>query len=66
MEDNKLNMNLTKLQWMLIGTSQKLSKCRKLGDIVLDTVRSAKLLGVQIVECLNWSAHIASLCEKLS
>ena len=70
MENNKLTMNLKKTQCMLIGTTQRLSKCRKLcikvGDIVLETVRSAKLLGVQIDECLTWSAHIDSLCKKLS
>ena len=53
MENNKLTMNLKKTQCMLIGTAQKLSKCRKLcikvGDIVLETVRFAKLLGVRSI-----------------
>jgi hypothetical protein len=35
-------------------------------DIVLETVRSAKLLGVQIDDYLTWSAHIDSLWKKLS
>ena len=69
MENNKLTMDLTKTQCMLIGTTQKLSKCSKMCikvvNIVLDTVRFAKLLGVRVDECLTWSAHIDSLCTKL-
>ena len=47
MEQNKLTMNLKKTQCMLIGTCQRLSKCKpfkiQIGDIVLETVKSAKL-----------------------
>ena len=70
MERNKLTMNLKKTQCMLIGTAQKLSKvrkiCIKVGDIVLETVTSSKLLGVHIDECLTWSVHIDVLSKKLS
>ena len=69
MSRNKLTMNLKKTQWMLIGTSQKLSKCRKLcvkvGDVLIENVKCAKLLGVNIDECLSWSVHIWCLCKKL-
>ena len=69
MERNKLTMNLKKTQCMLIGTAQKLSKvrkiCIKVGDIVLETVTSSKLLVVHIDECLTWSVHIDVLCKKL-
>lgn len=58
MNSNKLTMNLEKTQCMLIGTKQKLSKCRKLyikvGDVVLNTVKKAKLLGVTIDESVTW------------
>ena len=39
--------------------------CIKVGDIVLETVTSSKLLGVPI-ECLTWSVHIDVLSKKLS
>ena len=70
MERNKLTMNLKKTQCMLIGTAQKLSQfrkiCIKVGDIVLETVTSSKLLGVHKDECLSWSVHIDVLSKKLS
>ena len=51
MSRNKLTMNLKKTQCMLIGTSQKLSKCRKLcvkvGDVLIENVQRAKLTGCQ-------------------
>ena len=69
MSRNKLTMNLKKTQCMLIGTSQNLSKCRKLcvkvGDVLIENVKCAKLLGVNIDECLSWSVHIDVLCKKL-
>lgn len=70
MNRNKLTMNLEKTQCMLIGTKQKLSKCKKLyikvGDVVLNTVEKAKLLGVTIDEYLTWSDHIDFLSKKLA
>ena len=61
--------NLKKTQCMLIGTSQKLSKCRKLcvnvGDVLIENVKCAKLLGINIDECLWWSVHIDVLCKNL-
>ena len=36
------------------------------GYIVLDTVKTAIILGVEIVECLTWSVLIDFLCKKLS
>ena len=67
MSRNKLTMNLKKTQCLLIGTSQKLSKCRKLcvKDVLIENVKCAKLLGVNIDECLSWSVHIDVLCKKL-
>ena len=69
MERIKLMINLKKRQCMLIGIAQKLSKyrkmCIKVGYIVLDTVKKAKLLGVEIDECLTWSLHTDFLCKKL-
>ena len=65
----KLTMNLKKTQCMLIGTSQKLSKCRNLcvevGDVLIENLKCAKLLVVNIDECLSWSVYSDVLCKKL-
>lgn len=70
MNINKLTMNLEKKQCMLIGTKQKLSKCKKLyikiGGVVLNTVENAKLHGETIDESLTWSDHIDFLSKKLA
>jgi hypothetical protein len=70
MQKNKLTINLKKTLCMLIGTPQRLSKCRKLflnvGDIFIENVKCAKLLGVYIDECLTWSNETEVLCRKLS
>ena len=70
MEQNKLTMNLKKTQCMLIGTCQKLSKCKpfniQIGDVLLETVKSAKLLGVHIDNCLTWYTHLDLLANKIS
>lgn len=70
MNSNKLIMNLEKTQCMLIGTKHKLSKGKilyiKVGDVVLNTVEKAKLLGVTIDESLTWLEHIDFLSKKLA
>lgn len=70
MKCNKLTMNLKKTQCMLIGTSQRLANCRKMciniDNIVLETVDSSKLLGVNIDCYLSWSDHIDILSKKIS
>jgi hypothetical protein len=57
MDKNKLTINLKKTQCMLIGTEQRLRKSRKLslqvGDVFIETVSCAKLLGVYIDRCLT-------------
>ena len=67
---NNLTMNLKKTQCMLIGTKQRLVKCRKIciekNNVVLETVDVAKLLGVNIDCSLSWSYHIDVLTKKIS
>ena len=70
MQKNKLTINLKKTQCMLIGTPQRLSKCRKrflnVGDIFIENVKCAKLLGVYIDECLTLSNNTEVICRNLS
>jgi hypothetical protein len=55
---------------MLIGTTQRLVKCRKIcieiNYIVLESVDVAKPLGVNIDCPLSWSYHIDVLTKKIS
>jgi hypothetical protein len=55
---------------MLIGTKQRLVKCRKIcteiNNVVLETVDVSKLLGVNIDCSLSWSYHIDVLTKKIS
>ena len=37
----------------------------KVGDVLIENVKCAKLLGVNIDEYLSWSVHIDVLCKKL-
>ena len=70
MNENKLTMNLKKTQCMLVGTKQRLSKCRKNNirneNVILETVEVSKLLGVNINCCLTWSNHLEILANKIS
>ena len=55
---------------MLVGTKQRLSKCRKINirieNVILETVEVSKLLGVNIDCCLAWSNHLEILANKIS
>ena len=55
---------------MLIGTKQRLVKCRKIcieiNNVVLETVDVAKLLGVNIDCSSSWSYHIDILAKRIS
>jgi hypothetical protein len=55
---------------MLIGTKQRLVKCRKIcieiNNVVLETIDVAKLLGVNIDCTLSWSYHIDVLTKNIS
>jgi hypothetical protein len=55
---------------MLVGSAQKLSKCRKLNLVVnnhtIECVEESKLLGVTIDETLAWKSHTESLLNKVS
>jgi hypothetical protein len=55
---------------MLIGTKQRLVKCRKIcieiNNVVLETTDVAKLLGGNIDCTLSWSYHIDVLTKNIS
>ena len=70
MKNNKLSLNLEKTECMLIGSSQKLSRCNPLNvivnDVKISNVQSSKLLGVMVDQNLSWKEHIDFVGGKIS
>ena len=68
---NKLTLNLTKTEFMLIASRQKLSNlsdCPSLtiNNMTVEQVASTKSLGVCIDQTLNWESHIENICKKIA
>ena len=68
---NKLALNTTKTEFMLIGSRQILRTLPRapnlcLDGVPIDQVSSAKSLGVYIDENLSWNTHIDQLSKKIS
>ena len=68
---NKLTLNLTKTEVLLITSRQKLSTFSEtpsfsINDYKIKEVSSAKSLGVLIDQNLNWKCHTQSICKKIA
>ena len=68
---NKLTLNTTKTEFMLIGSRQRLSTLTnfprpEINGAPIDQVANAKSLGVIIDDNLNWSSHINKLTKKIA
>jgi len=68
---NKLSLNSTKTEYMLIGSDDNLRKIHPeqhlfLNDKPIKRVTEAKTLGVVIDERMSWTAHIDEICKKVS
>ena len=68
---NKLTLNMTKTEFMLIGSRQKLNSLSVLPDLEingtqLNRVDFTKSLGALIDENLTWSNHINTISKKIS
>ena len=68
---NKLTLNMTKTEFMLIGSRQKLNSpsavpALEINGIQLNRVNFTKSLGVLIDENLTWSNHINAITKKIS
>ena len=68
---NKLTLNMTKTEFMLIGSRQRLSNITvppalEINGACLKQVTSTKSLGVIINENLTWSNHIDTISKKIS
>ena len=71
LQANKLSLNVTKTEYMFIGSDNNLAKVRNISLIFLNgqpikRVNIAKSLGLLIDERLSWSNHIAAASKKIS
>ena len=68
---NRLTLNATKTEFMLIGPRQRLSTLTdtlelSIGNVPIEQVSSVKSLGIYIDENLTWHSHIDKLCKKIA
>ena len=68
---NKLTLNMTKTEFMLIGSRQRLCALTnppipEINGAPITQVSVAKSLGVLIDNNLNWSSHVDKLTKKVA
>ena len=68
---NKLTLNMTKTEFMLIGYRQRLSTVTvsptlAINDFRVTRVATAKSLGVTIDDNLDWGSHMENIITKVS
>ena len=68
---NKLTLNMTKTEFMLIGSRQKLNNLPSLPFLNINNVpikhsQCSKSLGLLIDENLKWENHVDALSKKIS
>ena len=74
LKGNKLSLDVTKTQGMLICTKNKHNSlegiaeglCLEVGDNYLALVEKTKYLGVQVDNSLDWKEHIKNVSTKVS
>ena len=68
---NRLTLNATKTEFMVIGSRQRLSTLSdtlelSIDNVPIEQVSSVKSLGIYIDENLTWHFHIDKLCKKIA
>ena len=68
---NKLTLNMTKTEFMLIASRQKLSQFMEspslaINENAIEQVTSAKCLGVYVDQNINWECHIENVSKKIA
>ena len=68
---NKLTLNMTKTEFMLIASRQKLSQFTEspsltINENAIEQVTSAKSLGVYVDQNINWECHIENISKKIA
>ncbi|CAB4035214.1 Hypothetical predicted protein, partial [Paramuricea clavata] len=71
LSSDKLSLNIAKTEYILIGSRSKINSMDVQPTVKIDTcpikrVKSAKVLGVEIDENLNWEKHIEYIASKVS
>ena len=71
LQANKLTLNMTKTEFMLIGSRQRLdtlttSPTIRMNSTQVSNVRATKSLGVMIDDKLDWHNHIEKLTKKIA
>ena len=70
-KQNKMVLNENKTKCILIGTSQRLSRCQSNLEIIvnnqlIECSETEKLLGIKIDQCLNFVKHIDYVCQNVT
>ena len=68
---NKLTLNMSKTEFLLIGSNQRLSNIKENPNILIEgekvkQVFSSKSLGVQIDQNITWENHISMISKKIA
>ena len=68
---NKLTLNMTKTEFILIASRQKLSQFTEspsltINENAIEQVTSAKSLGVYVDQNINWECHIENISKKIA
>ena len=68
---NRLALNATKTEFMVIGSRQRLSTLPdtlelSIDNVPVEQVSSVKSLGIYFDETLTWHFHIDELCKKIA
>ena len=71
MNINKLSLNVTKTEYLIIASGNRLSNITQnpklyLGNKFIKRVSIVKTLGIYVDERLSWSKHIDLLSKKVS
>ena len=71
-QNNRLKVNSSKSNIMLIGTKHKLNALNadafkiKYGTDLLEKIMEVKYLGVLVDECLSWKAQVSNVCKNVA
>ena len=68
---NKLSLNKSKTEYVIIGSHQKIKRCNsdcliKIGNMPVKRVSASKSLGVMIDENLAWHSQVDLITKKVN
>ena len=75
MDSNKVSLNVTKTQAILIGGRKNLKDIENsetqnlhiiIGQEPVSKIKHTKYLGIEVDQYLNWDEHLSALIKKIS